>query len=80
MHERYPTIQEGKKYAHSIRELASELKWSTSKVMKAKKAGVIPFGQNGRKVIFDLQKVHEAIQTQGMDKGEYVISKRSNRK
>lgn len=45
----------------SLRELAKYLKISVNKVQRLKNEGKIPFYQDGRVVIFDLDQVDQAV-------------------
>ena len=50
-----------KKYIHSIQGLADELHMSIVTAQKLKNSGRIPYKQEGRKVIFELNEVLEAM-------------------
>lgn len=50
-----------KKFIKGIHELAKFLNISTSKAQEIKNSGIIPYSQNGRIVLFDPEKVLEAL-------------------
>lgn len=50
-----------KKYIHSIQGLADELHMSIVTAQKLKNSGRIPYKQEGRKVIFELSEVLNAM-------------------
>jgi len=50
-----------KKYIHSIRGLANELHMSVVTCQKLKNSGRIPYKQEGRKVMFELNAVLDAM-------------------
>ncbi len=56
----------------SLRPLAKELQMSLSKVQQLKNAGKIPFFQDGRVVIFDLDQVQQALSNHNISKGKRV--------
>jgi hypothetical protein len=57
------TVRNEKKYIYSIRELAGLLNCSTVTAMKLKKSGKLPFRQIGRKLIFEVDSVLNAMHT-----------------
>jgi len=50
-----------KKYLHSIKELADALHMSTVTAQKLKNSGRIPYKQEGRKVLFEMGEVLNAM-------------------
>lgn len=50
-----------KKYIHSMRGMADELHMSIVTMQKLKNSGRIPYKQEGRKVIFELNEVLNAL-------------------
>jgi predicted transcriptional regulator len=55
-----PAVRE-KKYVHSIKGMAAELHMSVVTMQKLKNSGRIPYKQDGRKVIFEVSEVLEAL-------------------
>lgn len=49
------------KYAYSLKELAKELQCSVTKAQQLKNSGKIPYTQFGRKCIFSIDQVLEAL-------------------
>lgn len=56
-----PTINESKNYAYGIAGLASIAKCSLPTAQKIKNSGAVPFAQVGRKIIFDVDAVLNAL-------------------
>lgn len=59
---------EHKKFIRGIHGLAKFLNISPSKAQEIKNSGKVPFSQNGRVVLFDPQKVLEALETSPIKK------------
>ena len=50
-----------KKYIHSMQEMADELHMSIVTMQKLKNSGRIPYKQEGRKIIFEVSEVLNAM-------------------
>jgi len=56
-----PVTVPEKKYLHSIQGLADELHMSIVTAQKLKNSGRIPYKQEGRKCIFEINEILDAI-------------------
>ena len=59
--QRLPKSQESKQYAYGLPGLASIANCSITTAWKLKNSGQIPFSQSGRKLIFEVEAVLEAL-------------------